>query len=78
MIEVHHFKLRNANTGDWEFPPSKRTAEGIAKIGGEIIPDTMEMVYHAMLDSEGRYFPLVATAQIDPPGNNSKPKRKAK
>lgn len=57
MIEVHHLKIRNIQTGDWEIPQSKRTAEAIAEAKGEIIPDTMEMVFLAMLDSEGRYFP---------------------
>jgi hypothetical protein len=57
MIEVHHFKIRNRNNGDWEYPPYKRTAEPIEEPKGEITPDTMEMVFLSMLDSEGRYFP---------------------
>lgn len=78
MIEVHHFKLRNANTGDWEFPPSKRTAEGIAKMGGEIIPDTMEMVFLAMLDSEGRYFPSSSALQVERPVLEDKKNKRPK
>jgi hypothetical protein len=57
MIEVHHFRVWNSQTGDWEIPPSKRTAEAIAELKGEIIPDTMQMVFRVMLDSQGRYFP---------------------
>jgi hypothetical protein len=57
MIEVHHFKIRNPKTGNWDVPPCKRTADDIAKLKGELIPDTMEMVFKAMLDSEKRYFP---------------------
>jgi hypothetical protein len=57
MIEVHHFRVWNQLTGDWVSPPSKRSAEAIAELKGEIIPDTGQMVFKAMLDSEGRYFP---------------------
>jgi hypothetical protein len=57
MVDVHHFKVWNINTGDWEYPPYKRTAEAITELKGEIIPDTMQMVFRVMLDSEGRYFP---------------------
>jgi hypothetical protein len=57
MIEVHHFRIWNKQLGEWETPPSKRTAEAVAELGGEIIPDTTQMVFRVMLDSEGRYFP---------------------
>ena len=57
MIEVHHFKVLNARTGEWETPRAKRTAEDIAKLKGEIIPDTGQMVFRVTLDAEGRYFP---------------------
>jgi hypothetical protein len=60
MVEVHHFKVWNINTGDWEYPPPyKRTAEAIAETKGEITPETMEMVFLSMLDSQGRYFPNI-------------------
>jgi hypothetical protein len=36
---------------------SKRMADNIAKVKGEIIPDTMELVFRSMLDAKGRYFP---------------------
>ena len=78
MIEVHHFKFRNVNSGEWDIPPSKRTAEDIAKLKGKIIPDTMEMVFQAMLDSEGRYFPPGSTVQIKHPVKESKSNRKPK
>jgi hypothetical protein len=57
IIEVHHFRVWNNELKHWEKPPSKRSAEDIAKLKGEIIPDTGQMVFKAMLDSEGRYFP---------------------
>lgn len=57
MIEVHHFKIWNAELKHWVEPPSKRSAEAIAELKGEIVPDTGQMVFKAMLDSEGRYFP---------------------
>lgn len=57
MIEVHHFKVWNDEMKHWEEPPSKRSAEAIAELKGEIVPDTGQMVFKAMLDSEGRYFP---------------------
>lgn len=57
MIEVHHFKIWNAEMKHWEFPPSMRTAEGIAQLNGEILPETGQLVFDGMLDSEGRYFP---------------------
>jgi len=58
MIEVHHFKVLNSRTGEWETPRAKRTAEDIVKLKGEIIPDTGQMVFRVMLDEEGRYFPV--------------------
>jgi hypothetical protein len=57
MIDVHHYKVWNINTGDWEYPAYKRTAEAITELKGEIIPDTGQMVFRIMLDSQGRYFP---------------------
>jgi hypothetical protein len=67
MIDVHHFKVRSSPSEPWEIPPSKRTAEDIAALNGEIIPDTMEMVFRSMLDAEGRYFPAGATVQGERP-----------
>jgi len=57
MVQVHHYKVPDVNTGDWTVPPLKSTAERIARISGEIIPSTMEMVALSSLDSEGRYDP---------------------
>ena len=57
MIEVHHYKVWNDELKDWDKPPAKRSAEGIAELKGEILPETGQMVFKAMLDSEGRYFP---------------------
>jgi hypothetical protein len=57
MIEVHHFKVWNINMGDWQIPLSKRTAESIDELKGQIIWDTAEEVEFAELDDQGRYFP---------------------
>ena len=57
MVEVHHFKVWNNRLGDWEIPPSKRTAKAIAEANGVIIQGTIEMVSESDLDSHGRYFP---------------------
>jgi len=76
MIEVHHFKVWNSEMKHWEIPPSKRTAEAIAEAKGEIIPDTMEMVFRAMLDSEGRYFPPGPTVQVKNPVDEVKKKKR--
>ena len=78
MVEVHHFKVWNITKGDWEIPPSKRTAEAIAEAKGVIIPETMEMVYQAMLDSQGRYFPPGAAVQVEKPIAVGTVKRKPK
>jgi hypothetical protein len=78
MIEVHHFKVRNVNSGAWDIPPSKRTVEDIAKLKGEIIPDTMEMVFKAMLDSEGRYFPPGPAMQVERPVKEDKKEKRPK
>ena len=57
MIEVHNFKIWNAELKCWQESPSKRSAEAIDELKGEIVPDTGQMVFKAMLDSEGQYFP---------------------
>ena len=56
MIKVHHFKVLNIETGDWEISTSMCTAEAIAELKGEIMPESEQMVFQGMLDSEGRYF----------------------
>jgi hypothetical protein len=57
MVPIHHFKVWDTQLGKWDFPPSKRMADDIAKVKSEIIPDTMELVFRSMLDTKGRYFP---------------------
>jgi hypothetical protein len=57
MVEVHRYKVWNATTGAWDFPTEKLTAQAIAELHGEIIPDTFETVFQSMLDEEGRYVP---------------------
>lgn len=67
MVEVHHFKVRGSVDEPWEIPPSKRTAESISALQGEVIADTMEDIDSSLLDEEGRYFPSGATVQGDRP-----------
>jgi hypothetical protein len=65
MVKVHHFIIWNMNKGDWETPPSKRSAKNIMELKGRIIPDTAEDIPSNMLDHEGRFFP-VGSALIRP------------
>jgi len=78
MVEVHHFKVWNIHKGDWEIPPSKRTAESIAVVKCQIILETAEDIYPAKLDAQGRYFPTGAAVQTERPVANDKKKRKPK
>jgi hypothetical protein len=57
MVKVHHFRVWNITKGDWEIPPSKRTAKTVADLKGQIIPNTSEAVHSKKLDTEGRFFP---------------------
>lgn len=57
MITVHHYNVLNLETGNKEISDCMRTAEAITELKGEIIPETEEMNFQSMLDSEGRYFP---------------------
>ena len=63
MIEVHHFKVWNIHTDKWEFPSSKRTAENIKKLKGEIIFGTAEKIDLSQLDEDDRFFPLTYGAR---------------
>lgn len=78
MVQVYHFKVLNSTNGLWEIPPSKRTAENIAELNGEIVADTVEEVDLALIDGEGRYFPSGAAVQVDRPIPDDKKKRKPK
>ena len=78
MVQVHHFKVWNISKGDWEIPPSKRMAESIAELKGQIIPDTAEEIDSTKLDGQGRYFPSGAAVQVDRPIDEGKVKRKPK
>ena len=78
MVEVYHFKVWNIHKGDWEVPPSKRTAGGILEAKGEIIPDTAEDVDPTLIDSQGRFFPSGTAVQIDRPVPDDRKKRKPK
>lgn len=57
MVEVHRYKIWDTNTGAWDFPTQKLTAEAIAELYGEFIPDTFETIFESMLDADGRYIP---------------------
>jgi hypothetical protein len=78
MVQVYHFKVWNTNKGDWEIPPSKRTADSIGDLKGEIIPDTAEEVDATKLDNHGRYFPTGKAVQMEHPIADDKKKRKPK
>ena len=74
MVTVHHMKVWNGTNDKWEIPPSKRTAEDIAALGGVIIPDTAEEVDSTELDGHGRYFPHGAVVQVVTPVDEDKKK----
>jgi hypothetical protein len=78
MVEVHHYKVWNIHKGDWEIPPSKRTAESITILKGQIIPDTGEDIDPVKLDAQGRYFPPGAAVQVQRPIDMGTLKRKPK
>ena len=70
-VTVHHFKVWNTAKQDWEFPPSKRTAEGIIELAGQIIPGTAEEIEWTQLDGQGRYFPSGAALSLPPRNSKS-------
>ena len=78
MVQVHHFKVWNSRKGDWEIPPSKRMADNIYKLEGQIIPDTLEEVDITQLDKDGRYFPSGSAAQVDRPMDEDMKKKRPK
>jgi hypothetical protein len=78
MVRVHHFKVWNIHKGDWEIPPSKRTAESIAELKGQIIPDTAEEIDQMQIDNHGRYFPSGTAVQVAKPIDLGTLKRKPK
>jgi hypothetical protein len=78
MVEVHHFKVWNIHKSDWEIPPSKRTAESIAQLKGQLIPGTGEKIDPSELDDQGRFFPSGTAVQVDRPVIEDKKKTKPK
>ncbi len=64
--------------GDWQIPPSKRTAESIDVLKGQIIWDTVEEVEFTELDDQGRYFPSRSRCSIVTPVDEGKKKSKPK
>ena len=57
MVKVYHFKIWNSIKGDWEVPPSKRTATKILELKGHVIQELVEIVQSSHLDEQGRFFP---------------------
>jgi hypothetical protein len=57
MIEVHHYKALDAATGKWIVAPLKCSAKHIARMKGEIIGGTMELVARSSLDKKGHLDP---------------------
>jgi hypothetical protein len=55
MIEVHHFKVLDPETGKWVVPPHKCSAETISKVKGQILGGTTEMVARSSVDKDGCY-----------------------
>jgi hypothetical protein len=56
-VIVYQFRRHDPGTGRVVISACKMTAEAIARIGAEIIPDTAEEIREAGLDEEGRYYP---------------------
>ena len=54
LIDVYAFKVWDAGAGEMVQPPRKSTKERIAKIGGEIIPNSGEWVEPSAIDADGR------------------------
>ncbi len=56
MVTVHSFTLPNKENGTRIMSTSKRTAEEIAAMGGEIVPETAETIDEAQLTAQGDYL----------------------
>jgi len=56
MITVYNFRRWNFNDDVYEYPILKSTAARIARIDGEILPDTAELVSPKTLDHQERYI----------------------
>jgi hypothetical protein len=54
LVEVHSFEVWDHRAGEKVRSPRKSTTERIAKVGGEIIPNTSEWVPRASVDADGR------------------------
>ena len=62
LIEVHSFKIYDGGADETVQPPSKSTAERIARIRGDIIPGSAEWVAPWCIDGEGRVKSDLPTA----------------
>ena len=56
MTTVHSFTLPHAENGTRVMSTTKRTAEQIAAMGGEVVPNTAEEVDEALLIENGAYL----------------------
>jgi hypothetical protein len=54
LIQVHSFKHWDAGANDMVQAARKSTAERIARVRGEIVPDTGEWVDPSAIDADGR------------------------
>lgn len=56
-VTVHQFRVWDSARGEYVTQPVKSPADRIARIGGEIVPQTGEAVKRSELNSDGRYNP---------------------
>lgn len=56
MTKVHSFRVYDANTDDYVYPPRKSTEERIVRIRGEILPGTEQDVPDDQLDGDGKHI----------------------
>jgi hypothetical protein len=54
LVEVHSFKVWDNQLGDFVQPERKSTGDRIARVGGEIVPESAAWVSSAEVDPEGR------------------------
>jgi hypothetical protein len=55
MVQVHSFRVYDANIDDYVFPQRKSTQARIERIGGEILPGTAAEVPEEELDGDGKH-----------------------
>ncbi len=65
-VTVHHFRIWDQLGGEMVVPASKRTAQSIKDIGGEIVPDTDQEVPISALGPDGKYDMTMAQRSASP------------